>query len=174
MDANIITQISTDPTLKPFLPFFFVLAIVFGLLSIANIFKNRQTGRTLNSVNLMIALVFAFFAAGYQTFVDLFFANFSIILWAFVILFFIAFALHALGLRGKDNITKGREDLPITLLGIVLLLLVTSGFAYISEIEIPILGTENFMILLALILIALMFFYAYELGRNKPAGQYQK
>ncbi len=162
--TNILTQITTDPSLQPFLPFFFVLAVVFGTLSISNVFK-RSDGRPMNSVNFIIALVFAFFAAGYQPFVAFFFANFGAVLWAFIIIFFIAFILEAIGLRRK-KVPKGKEDVPIMMGGVIIMLLATVGFAYISELEIPVVGTENFMVILGIILLLLVLYYAYEFGRE--------
>lgn len=170
-ETNIITQITTDPTLQPFLPFFFVLAVVYGMLSIANIFKNNKTGGSMKSVNFIIALVFAFFAAGYQPFVSFFLANFGLVLWAFIIIFFIAFVLEAIGLRGKHRIEKGKEDVPIMMGGVIILLLATIGFSYMSEFDIPIVGTENFMMIVGIILLLLVFYYAYEFGRGQKQPQ---
>lgn len=169
--TNILTQITSDPALQPFLPFFFVLAVIFGTLSVANIFKRRD-GRPMNSVNFMIALVFAFFAAGYQPFVNFFFLNFGLVVWAFVGIFFIAFILEAIGLRGRKKIPAGKENLPIMMITIFILLLATFGFTYISKIEIPVVGTENFMIILSIILLIAIFYYAYEHGRSGREEQY--
>jgi len=159
--TNFITQISMDPTLQPFLPFFFVLAIVYGLLSMVNVFKGKK------AVNFIISLVFAFFAAGYQPFVSFFFAEFGLILWAFVIIFFIAFVLEAIGLRGKKRLAEpGKEDLPMVFGGIFVLILVTVGFSYFSNFDIPIIGTENLLILIGLFLLLIIFYYAYEFGKS--------
>jgi len=161
--ADMIAQVSSDPALQPILPFIFVLAVVYGMLSIVNIFKKE--GRPMNSVNFLIALVFAFFAAGYQPFVNIFFEEMGIVLWAFIILFFIGFILEAVGLRRK-KVPKGKEDVPIMMGGIIILMLATGGFAYISEMEIPVIGTTNFMIIIGLILLLTIFYYAYELGKG--------
>jgi len=158
--TNFIAQITMNPTIQPFLPFLFVLAIIYGLLSMVNVFKGKK------SVNFIISLVFAFFAAGYQPFVNFFFAEFGLILWAFVIIFFIAFILEAIGLRGKKKIAPGKEDLPMVLGGILVLILVTVGFGYFSDFDIPIIGTENLLILIGVFLLLLMFYYAYEFGKS--------
>ncbi len=163
--SDAITQISTDPSIQPLLPFLFVLAVIYGLLTIVGIFKKKD-GRSMASVNFIIALVFAFFAAGYQPFVSFFFTEMGIILWAFLLIFFIAFVLEAIGLRGKKKIEKEKADIPIMMGGIVVLLLVSFGFSYLSEFNIPLLGTENFMILAGLVLLVFMLYYAYEFGRG--------
>ena len=167
MNSNIfgtlVMQLSNDPSLRPILPFLFVLAVVYGMLSIANVFKTH-TGKPMNSVNFIIALVFALFAAGYSQFVSIFFANLGIILWAFIILFFIAFAFEAIGLRRKR--AKGKEDVVMIITGIIILLLITIGFSYISEISVPVIGTENFIIIVGIILLLIIFYYAYELGKG--------
>jgi|GEM_PF-588273 len=171
-ETSLITQLTLDPTLQPLLPFLFVLAVIYGMLTIANIFKTRSGG-SMRSVNFIIALVFAFLAAGYQPFVSFFFANFGIILWAFIILFFIAFILEAIGLRRK-KVPPGKEHIPIFTVAIIILILAASGFAYISELEIPVIGTENFLIILGLILILILFYYAYEHGRANVVEDYIK
>ena len=89
---SIFAQITQNPALEPFLPFFFVLAIVFGLLQIIDVFNKK-------SVNLIISLVFASFAAGYKPFIEFFFQYFGLVLWAFIILFFIAFIITMWDIR---------------------------------------------------------------------------
>lgn len=169
-ETSILTQITSDPAIQPLLPFLFVLAIVYGMLTITGIFKKKD-GRPMNSVNFIIALVFAFFAAGYEPFVAFFLANFGVVLWAFVVLFFIAFILEVVGLRRK-KVPKGKEDVPIMMGGVIILLLATVGFAYISELEIPVVGTENFMVILGIVVLLLVLYYAYEFGRgSKEAGK---
>ncbi|MCD6477417.1 MAG: hypothetical protein J7K87_00220 [Candidatus Aenigmarchaeota archaeon] len=158
---NIVTQINSTPALQPFLPFFFVLAIVYGLLSMVNVFKGKK------AVNFIISLVFAFFAAGYQPFVNMFFTEFGLILWSFVIIFFIAFILEAIGLRGKKKLAEpGKEDLPLIMGGILVLILATVGFGYLSNINIPVIGTENVLLLIGIFLLLLIFYYAYEFGKS--------
>jgi len=159
MYNNIFAQITQNSTLQPFLPFLFVLAVIYGLLSVTDVFKKK-------SVNFIIALVFAFFAAGYEPFVSFFFMNFGIVLWAFVILFFIAFILEALGLR-KRKVPKGKENVPMIIATIIIIFLATYGFAYIKELEIPVIGTENFLVILGLVLLAIIFYYAYEYGHSQ-------
>lgn len=153
---NLFTQTLITPQFQPLLPFFFVLAIVYGLLNLVKIFDK-------NSINLIIALVFGFFASSYPPFLYFFYRNFGFLLWTFIILFFIAFFLEALGLR-KKKVPEGKEHIPMMMGSIILILLVTMGFGIISKFEIPFLGTENFMVIVGLFLLGLIFYYAYELG----------
>lgn len=159
-DSNILVQVTENPALHPILPFLFVLAIVFGLLEVVDVFKKK-------SVNVLLALVFAFFAAGYEPFVSFFFVNFGLILWGFVFLFFIAFIMEAIGMRGKKKVPPGKEHLPMVVVTIIILILGAAGFAYIKDLEIPVVGTDNFLMIIGLILLVVLFYYAYEYGRGK-------
>ena len=169
MYENLITEVSQNPTLQPFLPFLFVLAIVYGLLSIVNIFKSKP-------VNVVISLVFAFFAAGYSPFVNFFFLNFGLILWSFVILFFIAFIMEAIGLRGRKKVPHGKENLAMVIVTIIIILFAAAGFAFIEDLDVPYVGTDNFLMILGLVLLVVIIYYAYEAGHPqsiaKAASQY--
>jgi len=157
MYENIITEVTRNPSLQPLLPFLFVLAITYGLLSIVNIFKSKP-------VNLIISLVFAFFAAGYSPFVNFFFLNFGLILWTFVGLFFVAFIMEAIGLRGRKKVPRGKENLVMIIVTIVIIFLAAAGFKYIENFDVPVVGTDNFLIILGLVLLLVIFYYAFEYG----------
>lgn len=150
-------EIAQNQAIQPYLPFFFILAVVFGLLEIVDVFKRK-------SVNLIIALVFAFFAAGYEPFVTFFFEYFGLILWSFVGLFFIAFFFEALGMRKSQKVGTGRENIPIMVGGVVLLVLTTVGIQYLSEFRLPFLNNRNMLLLIGLVLLGIIFYYAYEYG----------
>ena len=159
MYENIITEVTRNPSLQPLLPFLFVLAVTYGLLSIVNVFKSKP-------VNLIISLVFAFFAGGYASFVNFFFMNFGLILWTFVGLFFIAFIMEAVGLRGKKKVPKGKENLVMIIVTILIIFLAAAGFKYIEDFDVPVVGTDNFLIILGLILLLVIFYYAFEYGNS--------
>ncbi len=151
-------QLLQDPTVQPFLPFFFTLAVVYGLLSIMGEGDEGLFGK--NSVNLIISLVFAFFAAGYSPFVNFFINYFGIILWSFIGLFFLAFFKKAIS-AGDAN----RQD-KIIIVGAVLLVgvsLAGLGTGYIKDMDIPIIGSENFIVLIGLFLVMFVFYNAYKL-----------
>ncbi|MFP4115714.1 MAG: hypothetical protein ACLFTQ_00705 [Candidatus Aenigmatarchaeota archaeon] len=157
MVEELLGEVLIEGTAQPFLPFFFVLAVVFGLLEIVDVFKK-------NSVNLIISLVFAFFAAGYTPFVEFFFQYFSYILWTFVVLFFIAFFREALGFK-RSKVKSGEENLLIMIAGLFLLLLVSVGTQYIPELDLPI-ARENLVIFMGTILLVFMFFYAFKFHKT--------
>ena len=50
--------------------------------------------------------------------------------------------------------------------GIFVLILVTVGFSYFSNFDIPVIGTENLLILIGLFLLLIIFYYAYEFGKS--------
>lgn len=160
VDSNILVQVTENPALQPFLPFLFVLAIVFGLLEIVDIFKRK-------SVNVVLAFVFAFFAAGYEPFVTFFFAKFGLILWGFVFLFFVAFIMEAIGMRGKKKVPEGKENLLMVVITIIILILGAVGFTYIKELEVPVIGTDNLLMIIGLLLLVVLFFFAYEYGSKE-------
>lgn len=159
MYGNILTEVTSNSAFQPFLPFLFVIAVIYGLLSLVDVFKKK-------SVNFIISLVFALFAAGYQPFVNFFFLNFGNVLWSFVILFFVAFIFKALGLTGKRKIPPGKENVPMVIATIIIIFLAAFGFAYIKELKIPVIGTENFLVVLGLVLLVIIFYYAYEYGNS--------
>lgn len=154
MMETFFSEIVQNPSVQPYLPFFFVLATVFGLLEIVNVFKKKP-------VNFIIALVFAFFAAGYEPFVKFFFQYFSIVLWSFVGLFFIAFFMEVFGLR-ESKVKKGEENVPVVMGGIILLLFITIGVHFLPELNISFLSKRDILLIAGLLLMGLMFFYAYR------------
>ncbi|MFP4046040.1 MAG: hypothetical protein ACLFS3_03195 [Candidatus Aenigmatarchaeota archaeon] len=158
-------ELLANPQIQPFLPFFFVLAVVFGLLSITGD-EEGLFGK--NSVNLIISLVFAFFAAGYSPFVDFFFQYFGVILWIFIGLFFIAFFMQALGIKKAQE--QKNWKFAMAILGIVFLILITVGVSLIEEIDIPVLGTDNFLMVIFLLLALGGFFYAFKAGPGSETG----
>ncbi len=159
-------QMLESPAIQPFLPFFFTLAIVYGLLSVVGDKDDNLFGK--ESVKLLISLVFAFFAAGYSPFVEFFFGYFSFILWGFVALFFVAFFLKVVrsGLS-KDDKESHKEKMMI--MSIVLIVAVTVGFRYLGHVgmEIPVLGTHNLLVLMGLFLILFIIYGAFKVGNSE-------
>ncbi len=154
------TELIESPAVQPFLPFFFTLAVVYGLLSIIGD-EEGLFGK--DSVNLIISLVFAFFAAGYQPFVDFFMNYFGFILWSFIGLFFLAFFRKAVGAGKTDSKQK------ILIVGIILLIAASFaglGMGYLGDVQIPILGPENFIVLVGIFLVLFLFYNAYEMDSN--------
>jgi hypothetical protein len=170
--SEMFSQLVANPAIQPFLPFFFVFAIVYGLLSISPAFG---AGKESQKVNLLISLVFAFFAAGYQPFVQFFFQNFGYILWFFVVMFFISFFMRALGLKGKEKASKERDYTKMIIFaGLILVFLATVGFDALAGIQIPVIGTENFIVLIGLLLLIIIFVAAASLGGGGAQQQPQQ
>ncbi|MBI4017876.1 MAG: hypothetical protein HY366_02945 [Candidatus Aenigmarchaeota archaeon] len=159
------TGIPNVPT--SWLAFFFVFAAVYGILTTTGkgggIFKN-------NSVNTLMAVIFAFAAAGNRGFIIFFESNFVTLVWIFIGLFIVAFLLEAFGLRGfkARETAKNEPDKAIIFGGLVLLVLITFGFGVLGNIDVPVIGTKNALTILGLLFILQMFFYAYH---GKPAGK---
>ncbi len=134
------------------IPFLFVLAIVFGILELANIFGNR-------AVNMIIAIVIAFFSATYQPFTSLLFQYLPTITWFFIAMFFIAFSLEIIGLGKRKSIKE--ESMKMIILGVVLIVFITIGVNYIPDINF--LGTQNLLIIIALFLMFMLFSAAHKI-----------
>ncbi|QQG39310.1 MAG: hypothetical protein HYS81_02890 [Candidatus Aenigmatarchaeota archaeon] len=149
------------------LALFFTFATVYGIL--ATVGKQNKSFALFqnNGVNVLLALVFAFFAAANRAFVAFFEANFISLVWVFVGLFILTFLLEVFGLRGKgaENL-KEHPHFTIIGAGIILLMLVTFGFGLLGDFEVPLIGTRNAITLLTLLFIFQMLYYAY-MGSGK-------
>lgn len=135
-----------------FLTFLFVLAVVFGVLQLTKVFKS-------SAVNVVIAIVIGIFAASFQPFVTTLWTFLPAITWLFVILFFVAFILELFGLRKPH---AGGEDKTLTMIltGVVIVIFVTIGVNFLPNI--PAIGTQNLMVLLALALMFIIFYAAFR------------
>lgn len=148
------------------IPFLFTLAIIFGSLRYAKIFGNNS------AVQMIIAIVLAYFASTYEPFVSTLYAYFPSITWFFIAMFFIVFVLEVFGLRkGTD---KKDHELNMVIYGVLLLLLMTIGISQARAFgiyEIPFIGNlENLAVLLGIIFILGIFYFAYKAGENKQGG----
>ncbi len=141
---------------ETFLLFMFALAIVFGILEITKIFRNR-------GVNFIIALAISFFAVTNSSFVAFIEPQFGNITIFFIFMFFIAFVLEIFGLR---DIRQRRPEEGILIIGAILLMVFVFGFTHSNLIpELPFIGSgTNFIILLALVLILVIFWAAFKAG----------
>jgi uncharacterized membrane protein HdeD (DUF308 family) len=153
-----IAFLQSEQTLIPFL---FVLAIIFGVLEITNVFKNR-------GVNFLVALAISFFTITNTTLVAFLWSQFGNITAFFIIMFFIAFVLEVFGLRRpKQGESRGEGGMIIN--GAILLLLLGLGFTYSNLLpSLPFVGGgPNLIILVALIFILAIFWMAFKVGREK-------
>ncbi len=163
--AFTFTDLLNDPNYQPLLPFIFVFVIVYGMLSSIPNFKWGQ------KVNIVLALVFGAFGAGYTPFLAFFYANFSMLLWFFVIMFMILFAGDILGLR--KNKYKGKET--ALMMGMALILLVflmLVGLGYFDNVRVLGLEKNELLIVIGILFLLLIFYYAYEHSRTDIVQTY--
>jgi len=135
------------------IPFLFMLAIVYGALDVAGVFRNRR-------VNAVIALVFAFFTLTYAPAIE--FIN---QIMPFAIVFFVAFFFLGFVIKmAKKGVDKD-FTLLIIILGLVLLLFATQGPGFIDSF-LP--GFEeqasNIMLISAIVFIGVILLAAYKLS----------
>lgn len=151
MDTG-IPFLQSETTLIPFL---FVLAIIFGILELTKIFRNR-------GVNFLIALAIAFFTISNAAFINMLWSYFGSITTFFIIMFFIAFTFEIFGLRrGQHPPTSA-----IIIDGAILFILLTAGFLHADLIpELPFLGGgQNLVFLFIIIFILVIFWAAFKIG----------
>jgi asparagine N-glycosylation enzyme membrane subunit Stt3 len=138
--------------------FLFVLAVIFGVLELTNLFKNR-------AVNLLIALALSAFAASQVTFTSLLFSYLPGVTGFFIVVFFIAFTFEILGVRKR----KPGADLTDSMVvgGAVMLVLFTVGFSLLQmfPIDIPYIGGASGMFfIVGLVLLISLFWSAMHFG----------
>jgi hypothetical protein len=145
------------------LPFLFVLAIVYGALELAAVFKNKK-------VNVIIALVVSVFAISSPGVVD---TIVSAMPWAamlFIILFFVKFILSFFKMkRNKDEAPD--FTLLLAILGLILVFMLSQGTQLIQDWlpgGFPI-DEDNFILIIGVIIIAVILYLAYKTkGEGSP------
>jgi len=135
------------------IPFLFMLAIVYGALDVAGVFRNKR-------VNALIALVFAFFTLTYAPAIEFISQIMPYAIIFFVVFFFLGFVIKV----AKKGVDKD-YNLLIIILGLVLLLFATQGPGLINNF-LP--GFEeqasNIMMASAVAFIAVILLAAYKLS----------
>lgn len=153
-----LTVFQTETFLIPFL---FILAVVFGAVNTANVFRNK-------GVNFLISLALAFFAASNTAFINFLWSQFGNITIFFIAMFFVIFVLEVFGVRkgGKDEPPAGA----LFINGVILFILLSIGLLHIDKIPaLPYIGGgENLFLFFVLIIIALVFWLAFKVGSGKP------
>ncbi len=147
-----------DPSMQFIIPFLFVLAVVFGVLQMARIFKNK-------AVAAVIAIAIAFFASNYQPFLTILWQYLPTVTWFFIAMFFIVFTLEVFGLRGKEEKKFSEEGAVIQ--GAILFILLAIGWMIVDKlpIQLPYVGTgKNLLLLLGIILVLLIFWSAFRIS----------
>jgi len=138
------------------IPFLFMLAIVYGALDVAGIFKNRR-------VNAIIAFVFALFTATYAPAVEFVNSIMPFAIMFFVAFFFIGFVIK-IAKKGADK----DFTLLIIIVGLILLLFATQGPGFIDSF-VP--GFEeqatNIMVAAAVAFIVIILLAAYKMPKKQ-------
>ena len=138
------------------IPFFFVLAIVYGALDYSNVLKK-------NSVKAIISLVIAFFAITYQPLVDFIYLVLPYAVILFIVVFFLAFISKLFKGKGGEGGKGGERDW--TLIAIIVILILIATAAYGQDILnnfLPAMPAENFLYAVGLVLVLLIFYAAYK------------
>jgi len=100
------------------IPFFFLLAVVYGALGVSGLFKNK-------GVNLIIALAIAFFGMTYQPFTVWMYAIMPYAIALFIAVFFLGF-IYKLFKSKKDSSPKD-YTLILIVIGLFIILFVRFG-----------------------------------------------
>ena len=137
------------------IPFLFSMAVIFGVLEITNVFKNR-------GVNFVIAITLSFFATSSPFFINLLWSYFGDVAIFFIVMFFITFVFEVLGVRKSGHM---RPD-AIIINGAVLFVLLSVGYLYIDMLPpIPFVGEgENLLLMVLVVLVLAVFWSAYKFG----------
>lgn len=146
--------------------FLFVFAITFGVIELTKIFKNR-------GVNFLISIAISFFAVTNTTFIAFIEPQLGNVAIFFIFMFFIVFVFEVFGLRGTRQ-RKPEEGMIIN--GAILLILLIFGFMHSDLIpELPFIGNgTNFIVLVVLVFILVIFWAAFKAGPEQPPQQVKR
>jgi hypothetical protein len=142
------------------IPFIFVLAVVYGALDFANVFRK-------NSAKGLVSLAIAFFALTSEPVTEFIYGILPYAVILFVVVFFLAFIVKLL--KGKGGERKTDWTLAMIVIVLVLIFLASQGEDLVTEF-LPSMPVENFMYAVGLILILLIFYAVYKnWGGEAPA-----
>lgn len=153
---NMIIDIAAFQSTEFLIPFLFVLAVVFGVLGVVNVFKNK-------GVNLLVAAALSFFATSNSAFVSILWTYFGSVAVFFIAMFFLVFIFEVFGVRKKGE-PLGADAMIIN--GAILFVLLSISYLYIDMIPaLPFIGGgENLILFFAIIFILAIFWTAYKTG----------
>ncbi|MCK5023334.1 MAG: hypothetical protein KAS04_04125 [Candidatus Aenigmarchaeota archaeon] len=144
-------------SLEIMLPFFLVLAIVFGALEVSQVFSNK-------AVKAIIAFVFAAFSVMNMQVVAM--INFLLPYAAgFFVLFFLVWIILK-PLRGKGGDGKGDKKDPLILIVVLVLVLVImtrlgdTGYSY----SLGFLANPNLLWIIGIVVVVFIIYKAYKMG----------
>lgn len=155
------TTIPFEMTAEFMIPFLFVFAVVFGVLSFTNVLKN-------NAVNAVVSFTLAAFAATNTGVLAIITKFLPTAIGFFIVMFFLAFLFRLFGLKPDQRNTM--EGMVVG--GGVLILLLTLGY-YVFQtysVEFPVIGGgENLVFFFGMLLIISIFWGAMKIGESLPA-----
>jgi len=132
------------------IPFLFILAVVYGALDYANVFKK-------NSVKGLVSLAIAFFALTSEFVIDFIYGILPYAVILFVVVFFLAFIARLVS--GK----KRQIDWSLAMIIIILVLIFLASYGEDLVIAfLPSVDVTEFMYAIGLILILLIFYAVYK------------
>jgi len=139
------------------IPFFFILAIVYGAIEVSGVFDNKRVG-------IIISVVIAFFTLTYEPltlFINQMLPYAAIF---FVIVFFLAFIFRPL--KGEGG---GKRDYTLIVVagGLILLFLANYGYDALKEL-IPQFTNIDFLMAVGIVILIMVFYAAYK--REKQGG----
>ena len=141
------------------LPFLFVLAIAYGALELASVFRNK-------AVNAIIALVVAFFAVSNEAIVASVVAAMPWAAMLFIILFFIKFVLSMFKTKEGE---KRDYTLLLIILALIAIFMASQGTELIQDWlpgGSPV-TEENVILVIGIVVIIAIFYAAYRSKGNQ-------
>jgi len=138
------------------IPFFFILAIVYGALEVGGVFKNK-------GVKLLIALAIAAISITNVQIVEIINQYLPYAAIFFITFFFLGFIAKVF--KGKKGENKD-WFLIIVVVALVLILFARQGDTFRQFFDSTPISYENFVIILAALIMALVFYAAYKKGKQ--------
>ena len=143
-------------------PFLFVFAVVFGILSTLRRKENKQSVEFFpKNVNIIIALVFAFATIAYEPFAVFIMEILPLASIVLVVIFF--FLILKKVFEGE---TKNTMPMIVSL-GIFLILIGTIWDSITSSLSMGFVKSHDLLWILGIIVVVLMFYAAYSSGEQK-------
>jgi len=147
-------------------PFLFVFAVVFGILSTLRRKENKQSVEFFpKNVNIIIALVFAFATIAYEPFAVFIMEILPLASIVLVVIFF--FLILKKVFEGE---TKNTMPMIVSL-GIFLILIGTIWDNIISSLSMGFVKSRDLLWILGIIVVVLMFYAAYSSGEQKKTDK---
>jgi hypothetical protein len=152
--------------LGSFVPFLFVLAIIYGALEVSGVFKNK-------GAKLIISLCIAFIGITYQPLVEFIYTFLPYAAMFFIVVFFFGFVYRIFRKPGAAGEKKEPPDWTLCIIigGLLLVVLGWAGEEFDSIFTSVSMGlgttTENIMWIIGFVLFLGLLWFAYNKGTGK-------